>query len=372
MILTGMIILSLNGPFNQLTPSFVQTQQDEDELPTAYEWLRDDGRFNEIAETIAGNPVLMTFFTSYEMAFFAIPDDVFEPVDPKSLEDVQGGLTLEDYEWTVVMYMAYPQANVLELMRQLGERRLTYRWTSPPSTDCNVCSMTAYLTFHNEDEEVILGETTHIVEANIPVANGVIHVVDSGVKPMESINVPMPSLSSDYDSPTLWYVLREDERTSDFVDRFADFEEMTSLLSKEEPVTLFVPINGEMGELLDNRRISRPSLLYTHTLPGLYSTSMLLDAGHINNPIAEDFLLPEVIIDETGREEIRSPLQAQIAFSETAAGEILINGRSVIVEGNIITSIGIVHLIDKPFTGYLQGDGTIPDAISHPITTATP
>ncbi|XP_056462964.1 stabilin-1 isoform X1 [Gadus chalcogrammus] len=167
-----------------------------------------------------------------------------------------------------------------------------------------------------------------VVQANLPAANGIIHIID------RPIGSPVPGSPHDqmFSDRTIGEILRLDQKFNRFLS-LLDNCGATLPLSGPGPLTVFIPTN----EAVDNARDG--SLMYMitnakHKLQELLKYHMYSHAALSTGELAS---LPQI---ETLANQI-------ITITVGNDGKVLLGEKSVpLVTSNIVASNGIVHMIE--------------------------
>ncbi|MDQ7025223.1 MAG: fasciclin domain-containing protein [Anaerolineae bacterium] len=174
------------------------------------------------------------------------------------------------------------------------------------------------LSITTSDDSILLNEQATLIETDIEAENGIIHVIDRVLIP------PEETTTSDSDSTTLADIVsnREDLSTIWTALEAAGF---TNALAQDDQImTLFLPTNAA----LEAANLSVDDLGIAEIAYHAVETRLLQD-------------------DLQGFDTLPTQLGADISVTVTDSG-ILLNGTATIIEGDIIASNGVIHIIDQP------------------------
>ena len=330
-VMLGVLALSINRPNATI---LAPTQQED--LPSIFEWLEADGRFELMTAEIANHVGFRTMMDAEYITFFAIPDDEFEAVQQAYQEDQ----TL--WDTVFLAHIINRPVSSDDLADHVGEY-IVWEWERASFSARNG------IVVEQDDDGLLLNDHVRMMDSDIPASNGVIHVVDGALIPNDLLLPPIDAFSN-----TVYDVLKSDTRFSSFVELVeetptwfdaVDDPTWLNILDGEEPITIFVPTNDAFESALrdqytkfEGQYYGEESIIALHVVQGLWSTDKLVERGVLR--VFWDF-------DTRGHgHRLRA---AKIG------GEIVIDGVATVVEGNIIASNGIIHVIDTAL-GMDEGD----------------
>lgn len=328
------LLIALFPPRVIETP-LVNTQT---ERRTIYDILKGDPQFSALVKAVDADDWLKSVLQGEgPLTFFAMPDKVFKPV----LLWVSGRKQAGEPDWTqevIFDHLLRGAWSSADLVR-LGQ--VSSDWVQGAAGYVTI--ITASRT--SVQSEIILNGRAHFVTADIPASNGLIHIVDHTLVPDDILSPPS---WAGVDGPSIYDFLKQDGRFMLFTSLMDADSSSQSILKSVKRMnertlwpsivtnTMFVPTDDAMRIWLNGRKLTdlradaADRFIFAHLIQGLWSKDML-----------------EGRVDQNGP-QVRIATSTGISILLTLdADGLLLNDGARIVQPDIITSNGIIHVIDK-------------------------
>jgi uncharacterized surface protein with fasciclin (FAS1) repeats len=336
LVLLSMLFLPL--PRVSETP-LVNTQA---ERRTIYDILQSDPQFSALVKAIDANAWLKSVLQGDgPVTFFTMPDNVFKPV----LLWVNSRKQAGEPDWTQEVIFDHLLRGAWSSSDLVRMGKISSDWVQGATAYVTVITATQSAA----QKEITLNDRAHFITANIPASNGLIHIIDRSLIPDFMLSPPPIGMTS-ADNLSIYDYLKQDGRFTllmDIIDRSgyaagalkrSEHNIQTSL----EVMTLFAPTDEAMRAWLKGKDIKElgtylpDAFIASHLLQGQWSKNMLEARVRQHEP-------PQIRIstDTAGRSILLA-----LAFDG-----LLLNDGARILQPDIITSNGIIHVIDKVLVG---------------------
>lgn len=288
-----------------------------------FETIQADERFSLFAQTINENDWIWEILNGDDpVTIFVLENEAFSALLERLILTEAGNAPTEALLFGHILDGAY----TMEYLTEQPVRRLRSTWERSGVTNTNS------IRFNPMDNGgVMLNDLAVVLEGPIKASNGLIYVVNQ---------TPVPATSSIYVQPdfraenTIYDYLSADKRFSLFSDAIQNNTSLTEILdSKDQTITIFVPTNDGLQSAMNAGLVDDPDeiAVILHMADGLWSEDLLIKAG-------------------VARSEWRLGTRIyynSIGVEQNAQG-ILINGVARLTNESIVTSNGIIHVIDTP------------------------
>ena len=286
------VVLMVAGGFAVATGH--QEMMEEEMEPTIVEVAQDDGRFETLVAALEAADLVDTLQGDGPFTVFAPTDDAFAELPEGTVEALLDDVpTLTQILLYHVVDGQVPSSQVVELA---SAETLQGSPVAISSTD-----------------GVMVNNAT-VVTADVEASNGIIHVIDTVILPPQNDIVATAQAAGVFD--TLVTAVQE--------------AGLVETLQSEGPFTVFAPTDeafaalpdGTLETLLENPGQLAEVLTY-HVVPGRVFSG-----------------------DVAGIEEAPS-VQGQAIDVSANGGAVMLNGSANVVQTDILTTNGVIHVIDS-------------------------